>query len=168
MTLSQIDQLYAYNRWASRRLVAATSTLPVELLTRDLGVSFHSVLGTLQHILWAEWLWLGRWQPDPSSGPNPLECSDLAGLTLQWAGIERQQVEFFRSLTAPDLERRISYENPPGTPWTYALAQMLHHVVNHSTYHRGQIAAMLRQLGATPPSTDYLVFFDELPREPAV
>ena len=162
MTLSQVRLLYAYNRWANRRLVAASSTLTPELLTRDLAVSFHSVWGTLGHILWGEWLWLGRWQDRPSTGRSPLECLDLGTLERRWVKIEREQLEFIERLTAADLERPISYENPPGTPWTYPLAHMLQHVVNHSTYHRGQVAAMLRQVGTAPPPTDYLVFVDGL------
>ena len=162
MTPSEVRQLYAYNQWANRRLAEAASALPPELLTRDLATSFHSVLGTLQHIAWGEWRWLGRWQGRPSTRPSPLECPDLRSLRLRWVEIEREQLEFLERLTADDLERPISYENPPGTTWTYTLAEMLQHVVNHSTYHRGQIAAMLRQLGTAPPPTDYLIYFDEL------
>jgi uncharacterized damage-inducible protein DinB len=83
-------------------------------------------------------------------------------MRLRWAEVEREQVEFIERLNPADLERPISYENPPGTRWTYPLAAMLQHVVNHSTYHRGQVAAMLRQLGTAPSPTDYLVFLDEL------
>lgn len=167
MTPSQVELLYAYNRWANGRLLAVAATLRHELLIRDLGASYASVWGTLGHILWAEWLWLGRWLEPPCTGSNPLECSELGALRMRWAEIERQQLEFLRRLTAAELDRRISYENPPGTRWTYTLRQMLQHVVNHSTYHRGQVAAMLRQLGAVPPPTDYLVFFDELAAGPS-
>jgi uncharacterized damage-inducible protein DinB len=162
VTLSEVRLLYAYNGWANRRLVAASSTLTPELLTRDLAVSFRSVWGTLQHILWGEWLWLERWQDRSSTGWNPPECPDLGSLGLRWMEIEREQFAFIERLTAADLERLISYENPPGTPWTYTLAHMLQHVVTHSAYHRGQIAAMLRQVGIAPPPTDYLVFVDGL------
>jgi len=48
-----------------------------------------------------------------------------------------------------------------GETWTYALWRILAHVVNHSSYHRGQVATLLRQLGATPSSTDLLLFYDE-------
>jgi uncharacterized damage-inducible protein DinB len=160
LTLSQVRLLYAYNQWANRRLVAASSTLTPELLARDLAVSFHSVWGTLQHLLWGEWLWLARWQGHPSTGRSPLECPDLETLRPRWMEIEREQLEFIERLTPADLERPISYENPPGTPWTYTLAHMLQHVVNHSTYHRGQLAALLRKVGTAPPPTDYLVFVD--------
>jgi uncharacterized damage-inducible protein DinB len=162
VTRSQIQLLYGYNRWANSRLVAAASTLPPALLGRDLTPRHHSAWRTLQHILWGDWLWLGRWQERSPAGLNPLECSDLESLRLRWAEIEREQVEFLERLNPADLERPVSYENPPGTRWTYPLAAMLQHVVNHSTYHRGQLAAMLRQLGTVPSPTDYLVFLDEL------
>jgi len=153
--------LYAYNRWANARLVAAAATLSPELLNRDLAVSYRSIFGTLQHILWAEWRWLGRWQMRAPAGRDPLECRDLAALRARWTDIEREQLEFLQRLTAADLERPISYDNPPGTRWTYELRHMLQHLVNHSTYHRGQVAAMLRLLDTAPPATDFLVYLDE-------
>jgi len=153
--------LYAYNRWANARLVSAAASLSPEQLHRDLAVSYRSIFGTLQHIWWAEWRWLGRWLMRAPAGRDPLECRDIAALGVRWAEVEREQLEFLQPLTAADLERPISYENPPGTRWTYQLRHMLQHLVNHSTYHRGQVAAMLRQLDTAPPPTDFLVYLDE-------
>lgn len=160
LTPSHVQLLYAYNRWANLQLLQAAATLSDDALVRELGASFQSVWGTLRHILWSEWIWLARWEQPRSTGLNPLECPDLRTLRARWVELERDQLEFLEDLTPVDLERLIRYENPPGTPWTYTLGQMLQHVVNHSTYHRGQVAAMLRQLGSVPPPTDYLVFFD--------
>ena len=72
-----------------------------------------------------------------------------------------RELEFVQAVRATDLRRSITYENPPGTRWSYRLEEMLRHVVNHSSYHRGQVASLLRQHGLTPPPTDYLVFFDD-------
>lgn len=162
LTASQVQVLYAYDRWANGRLLDAAAALTHEAFVRDLGASYSSVWETLRHILWSEWIWLGRWTLPRSTGPTPAQCPDLASLRARWLDFERVQQEFLQRLTPADLERPVSYENPPGTRWTYTLGQMLQHVVNHSTYHRGQVAAMLRQLGSVPPPTDYLVFFDEL------
>ena len=162
MTPNPFAHLYSYNRWANGRLLEAAAALPGSLLERDLGVSHRSLWATLQHIVWGEWRWLGRWRERPATGLSPLDCSDLAALQTRWAEITRDQQEFLRQLTPTDLERIIGYENPPGTRWEYSLRDMLQHLVNHSTYHRGQVAALLRQLGAVPPATDYLVFLDEL------
>ncbi len=166
LTPSQAQSLYAYDRWANARLLAAASTLPRGLLERDLGLGHQSIWGTLRHILWGHWLWLGRWQQRDPTGLSPLACADLAALQARWTEVEREQREFVQRVAPSDLERLISYENPPGTRWTYPLGQMLQHLVNHSTYHRGQVAGMLRQLGAAPPATDYLVYFDELATGP--
>ncbi|PYQ50925.1 MAG: damage-inducible protein DinB, partial [Acidobacteria bacterium] len=64
-------------------------------------------------------------------------------------------------LTDDMLGRRIAYQNLANQTWEYSLGQMMQHLMNHSTYHRGQIVTMLRQLGAKGVSTDYLLYFDE-------
>ncbi len=161
MTPAEARVLLSYNAWANRRLLAAAAALPRELLERDLATSHRSVWGTLLHIAWGEWLWLGRWQAVPARGGDPNDCRSPAALGTRWAEIAREQLAFLAGLGARDFDRPIRYENPPGTTWTYALSEMVRHVVNHSSYHRGQVASLLRRLGVTPPATDYLVFFDE-------
>ena len=74
--------------------------------------------------------------------------------------MEQEQAEFVASVTEESLEATISYINTRGVRWTYPLRQMMQHVVNHSTYHRGQVITMLRQLGAEPVATDLLLFQD--------
>ena len=166
MTPELAQSLFAFDRWANARLLAAASTLPRESIERDFGISYQSIFGTLRHILCGNWLWLRRWPGQKRSDPDPLRCSDLAALQSRWIEIEREQREFVERVTPVLLETRITYENPPGTPWTYTLGQMMQHVVNHSTYHRGQVAGMIRQLGVAPPPTDYLRYFDELAAAP--
>lgn len=154
--------LYAYNRGANARSLGAAAALSPEQLQRDLGTSHRSVLGTLTHILWAEWRWLGRWTaPAPAPDPHPLACTDLPALVVRWREVERAQGAFIDGLSDEALGVLRTYENPPGTAWTYPLWQMMQHLVNHSTYHRGQVTTLLRQLGASAPATDLLVFVDE-------
>ena len=74
--------------------------------------------------------------------------------------IDRRRQTFISGLTNDRLQELISYENLKGEQWEYSLGHMLQHVVNHSTYHRGQIVTMLRQLGAGATSTDFLLYFD--------
>lgn len=163
MNTRDIQLLYAYNRWANERVLRAAALLADHQLRRDLGSSFSSVWGTLVHIVWGEWLWLGRWQELASGpGPSPKTCLDLGALGQRCVEIATAQRVFVASLSEAALERTLSYENPPGVVWTYPLGQMLQHVVNHSTYHRGQVTTMLRQLGASAVATDFLVYIDEL------
>ena len=79
----------------------------------------------------------------------------------QWSDVQRDQREFINQLSEGLLNSRVAYENLHGQRWEYPLAHMMQHVVNHSSYHRGQITALLRQLTYVPPETDLLVFFDE-------
>lgn len=161
MNVADIRELYAYNRWANARALDIAATLTHDEQHRQLGTSYDSVLGTLVHILWAEWVWLGRWRPHAPGDLNPQSTSDLLELRQRWAAFESEQTRFVSKLVNNDLVRMISYENPPGTPWSYSLQHMLQHVVNHSTYHRGQLTSMFRTLGATPRPFDFLVYFDE-------
>jgi uncharacterized damage-inducible protein DinB len=78
-----------------------------------------------------------------------------------WGELARDQQDFIATLTENHLLTHVSYENLQGELWEYALAHMMQHVVNHSSYHRGQIVTLLRQLGQSPPATDFLVYFDD-------
>jgi uncharacterized damage-inducible protein DinB len=162
MTAEDIRLLYGYNRWANARALDAAGALATGQVHQDLGTSHRSVFGTLAHIVWAEWRWLGRWlAPAPVPREDPLGCADLPGLRARWSALERSQSAFLRAATDAELRRPISYENPPGRTWTYPLGWMMLQVVLHSTYHRGQVTALVRQLGAAAVATDFLVFIDE-------
>lgn len=168
MTGDELRVLYAYNRWANRRLLAAAREVEPRDRERDLGASHRSLVGTLVHVFWGEWLWLERWQGrSPKRVFEAGELRDLDVLESRWEGVERDRSSFLARLTAEHLLARVSYENLEGRRWEYSLAEMLRHAVSHSTYHRGQVALLLRRLGRVPPATDYLVYLDEAP-EPGV
>jgi uncharacterized damage-inducible protein DinB len=162
MNAEAIRFLYRYNDWANGRLLAAASALPPEETRRDVGGSFRSVFDTLTHILWVEWRWLNRWLGG-GGGSDPLRCPDLSSLSARWVELEQHRAAALGTLTEEGLGRLVSYENPPGTPWSYSVRHVLMHVVNHSTYHRGQVSALIRKLGGAPPATDLLIYIDEYP-----
>nr|PZN91576.1 MAG: damage-inducible protein DinB [bacterium] len=160
--IDELRELFAYNRWANRRILDAAAKLGPEALDKDLGSSFPSIRATLVHILGAEWLWLSRWKgTSPTGLPDSWDLSTLDAIRARWAEFEREQKEFIDSLGEDDLRRAVSYRNVKGEPFTNTMAQMLRHVVNHSTYHRGQVITMLRQLGAEPVSTDLIAYYRE-------
>lgn len=161
MNAQDIQQLYKYNRWANRQTLESSAKLTTDQFTKDLRCSYRSVRDTLAHLLGAEWIWLMRWNGEsPKALLNPLDFPDFASLSARWAEVEQDQTAFVNGVTDESLESPVTYLNTRGEPWTYPLWQMLQHVVNHSSYHRGQVATMLRQLGAVPAPTDLLVFFD--------
>lgn len=161
MDLQTIHALYNYNRWANDRVLDAVSKLSAEQFTRDLENSFRSVRDTLVHILSAEWIWLERWNGiSPKSMLGSEELTDLPAIRTRWDKVESERAEFIRSLTLERLEAVINYVNVRGQSYAYPLWQMLAHVVNHSSYHRGQMTTLLRQVGAKPVGTDFLSFYD--------
>ena len=161
MNVKEVQFLYEYNRWANARMLASVAALTAEQFTRNLSNSFASVRDTLVHILGAEWIWLERWRG--VSPPALLPAADfpeLESIKARWAEVERERSTFLDQLNEEALARRMAYLNLKRERWEYTLAHMLQHVVNHSTYHRGQIATMLRQLGHAPASTDLLLYMD--------
>ena len=158
----EIQELYDYDRWASRRILAACAGLSAEQLGRNLGSSFPSVLATLEHMLSANWIWLERWQGrSPGNVPASWNISGWDALEHEWADVERRQGTFIAGLREDDLRRVLDYRNTAGTPFAAPLWQLLRHVVNHATYHRGQVVTMLRQLGSPAPSTDLVLYHRE-------
>jgi uncharacterized damage-inducible protein DinB len=154
--------LYAYNSWANHRTLDSCAGLSLEQFTRDLGSSFRSVRDTLAHIYGAEWVWLERWRGRvPNALPSPTDLPDFDSVRGRRAQHEANLDAFIASLTPSELERVIKYKNTQGMPFEGPLSPMLQHVVNHSSYHRGQIATLLRQLGAKPVSTDLIIFHRE-------
>jgi len=160
--LEQIVELYSYTRWANNRILDATAKLSQDQLTRDLGNSFPSIRGTLLHIIGAEWVWLSRWN-GVSPGALP-EWSDLAShdaIRQRFDEIAAQRTVYLERLGPVALNEVIHYRNLKGDPLSGPLWQLLLHVVNHSTYHRGQVVTMLRQIGNSAPSTDLVQFYRE-------
>jgi uncharacterized damage-inducible protein DinB len=162
MDLETLRELYGYNGWANARSLQAASMVSPADFTKEVGGSFASLRGTLAHMYGAEWIWLERWRgTSPRSLPFSLDFPDVETIRSRWRDVEREQKEFLGGLDQGRLAEVISYVNLKGEPFAYPLGRMLQHVVNHSTYHRGQVATLLRQLGATPLSTDLLLYDDE-------
>ncbi len=167
MTPEEIRVLYDYNAWANRRMLDACSALTDEQFTRDLGSGFRSARDTLVHIMEVEWLWLERWHGrSPTTLPPPEQYPNLAGIRARWAAIKDSLLRFVAGLSPMDLERVMEYCNLRGNRFAYPLRSMLQHLVNHGTYHRGQVTTMLRQLGSQPRPTDFLRYFDALAGQP--
>lgn len=159
MTPEEIRSLYAYDRWATSRSLDAASRLSPEQFTRPLGSSFSSVRDTLVHLVGAEWCWLERWRgASPKTGWIAGDFPDLAGIKRRWEDTLKELEEFLEHVTEEKLKKEVAYLNLQGEPNRHPLWQQMVHRVNHSTYHRGQLTTLLRQLGASPVATDFLIF----------
>ena len=153
-------RLLDYTVWANHRVMRAAATLSVDDFKRDLRANFGGVRGTLCHILAAEWIWLERWKGiSPSTMIDEGEFADIVELRDRWTVIEDHRESWFKPLRPEALAASLKYRNLAGNEYEQPLWQLVQHVANHSTYHRGQIVLLLRQLGAKTVSTD-LVMWD--------
>ena len=175
MTKDDIQILYEYDRWANTRVLSAASGLNPEQFTRDLGGRLRSVRDTLVHILGGEWIWLAYWKESSHSPAflsdlrtrrdalfNPDVFPNVAAVRLKWAEVEKERTEFVNRVTNESLEQML-----PFRATQIKLAHLMQHLANHSTYHRGQVALMMRQLGTEPLATDLHVFLVEGPGKAA-
>ena len=161
MTAQDLQTLLDYHYWARDRMLDAAGSLTDEQLNRDLGSSFKSVRETLVHLYSAEWAWYERWHGRMPTAPLPLDAfPDVAAIRQQWTAHEAKMRAFLGGLTDEGVARVIEYTLLSGAVGSASIAQMLQHVVNHGSYHRGQVTTMLRQLGATSlASTDLIRFY---------
>jgi uncharacterized damage-inducible protein DinB len=162
MTPEEMCQLYDYNAWANRRAVDAAAALTTEQFVKPMGSSFGSVRDTLAHIWGAEWIWLERFEGrTPTAFPDGSAITDIATLREKWAEQEARLLAFVGRLTQADLDRTLEYKTMKFGTYRNPLWQSMQHVVNHGTYHRGQVTTLLRQLGAQPILTDLMHFYRE-------
>jgi uncharacterized damage-inducible protein DinB len=162
MNVADIQSLYRYNDWANRRLLDAASALPAESVSRDLGGSLASVRDVVAHVVSTEWAWLERWHgTNPSSVPDWVD-GNVVSLIARLGEVQTKRAAFLKTISNSDLSSPVSFVFMSGVPDKHELQDLLVHVVNHSTYHRGQLASMLRRFGTAPPATDFVVFKAEM------
>ena len=164
MDPGDITIMLDYNVWARERLLTAVERLSADQYTRAMGNSFSSVRDTMVHIYGAEWIWTARWEGTlPTGFPEAASYPDVASLRTAWSALDAKVRGLTYQLDAAAVNRVIEYTTIAGVPMRSPLWQIIHHVTNHATYHRGQVTTMIRQLGATPPvSMDLIGFYREL------
>ena len=162
MTPEEIRLLFDYNTWANHRELDAAAQLSPEQFTKPLGSSFSSVRDTLVHICGGEWIWHERFEGrSPGAMPDLSAIQTVEALRTHWLPQEARLLAYAQKLTQADLDRVIEYKTLNFGMYSNPLWQSMQHVVNHGTYHRGQVTTMLRQLGAKPILTDLMHFYRE-------
>jgi len=183
MNLADIQSLYAYNRWANHRMFGVLEKLSDEQVSASRQSSFPSIWESVFHIFAAEWIWLKRWTGEspvatqPVKGasfeawktlrsagaPPPVNLATVAELRAFCDSLHQERQEFIAELTEDRLQAAVNFKDMGGNAYSEPLAQLMQHVVNHGTYHRGQVTTLLRQAGAETISLDMLYFFREKP-----
>lgn len=154
-------QFAAYNRWANARLYQAALALPDDVYRRSVGVFFGSLHGTLNHVLVADRIWLRRLTGE-GEAPTRLDeilFEDLRALARARAAEDQRIIEMIDGHDAAALAGVVEYTTTSGKSFHQPRAEILSHVFNHQTHHRGQAHACLSILtGAEPPTLDLLAF----------
>ena len=153
-----------YNRWANQQLYRAASPLSAEALAEDRGAYFKSLLGTLNHLLVVDRLWIGRLE---GVSPRVLHLDEILHGNLPDLLKARQQedqriIAHVFALEEEQLAANVDYQTSSGAPQTQPLHQVLSHLFNHQTHHRGQAHAMLSAV-LQPPQLDEFFSVGEAP-----
>lgn len=158
--MTGIRLLMRYKAWADDLFLSAVSSLPADLLTTPHPIVFGSLIRTLHHVYAMDFVWqchlLGR--PHGLTTRNPANCPDVEELGLLQRAIDAWYVAFSESMSDDELAEVVEFEFIGGGLGRMSRLDILFHVVNHTTYHRGHAAALLYGHGVSPPTTDLPVF----------
>jgi len=158
-----ITQIYDYGYWANDRYLGVADGITEEQLHRAQGHSWGSVHSVLVHMLSSETVWLKRWQGDsPKAHLDPKDFPSLRHLRDQWTAVENEMRAFIRLQTENSLQAPMSYSNFRGEKFRVPLWQMLMHVPNHETHHRGELAAMFALMDVAHPEDEVIQYFLDL------
>lgn len=159
MELGLIRELLNYHCWANDRILTAAEAISVEEYRRDMGSSFPSIQATLAHLMSAEAIWLSRWNGETLPIVRPEDVDTPAAARERWRSLEEQLRSFIGGLTQEELGRVHTIRTSAGKEFRHSLGEMLYHLFNHGTYHRGQVVTLLRQMGAEASSTDLILYY---------
>ncbi len=158
-----IQQVYDYSCWANRRYFTVAESLTDEQLHHMQGHSWGDVHAMLVHLMSSEWVWLQHWNGiTPKGHLNKDNFPTLASVRERWDTIEAEMRAFIESQTEASLESRITYSRFNGETFTVPLYQILMHVANHETHHRGELAAMFALMNVSHPEEEVMQYFLDL------
>lgn len=161
---AHFERMARYNRWANRRIYGAVAQLePEEFLAPRSGF-FPSIAKTLNHIVIADRIWLGRFTGKLSDHKRLDETpyEDFAALTAAREAEDQRIIAFFKELPQARIESTFEYKTTDGTPRSAEMLPVLAHFFNHQAHHRGQAHAMLSSTRVAPPALDlgYFIYED--------
>lgn len=158
---NQLINYTLYNLWANTKVCDEfLSKVDESLLDQEMTSSFPSIRKTTYHIWDAEFIWLNRLVGgNVTVLPIRHEPMFFPVFKEKFLSVSRHFVEFVSSKEDSYFTQNLTYKNSEGKEFTNAINDIIHHVMNHSTYHRGQIITLLREAGFTQvSSTDYITW----------
>ena len=151
-------KLLKYNTWANRAVATQVEPFPIDLFEKNVGGSFGSLKATMVHLLESDWLWLKRFHGIPLAPELPKwDTSSPATLHKAWKEVQDDMLEVVNTLT---VDKQVEFITRKGAHLIMPLEDIILHLTQHGSYHRGQLTHIIRQLGQQPVSTDYFVFYN--------
>lgn len=174
---SHIRLMATYNEWMNAKIYEAAKSLPDEELSVDKKAFFGSILGTLNHLVAGDTVWLKRFTKHPANyltlGPirqlptpkslDQLLFSNIRELSAHREWLDQKIAEWSCSIAESDLDHTLNYTSMKGIPADRDFYGLLMHFFNHQTHHRGQVTTLLSQTGVDIGETDLVVL---IPSEP--
>jgi|SRR5579864_3209113 len=157
--IEQMRELFNYLQWADRLVLDATAGLAEEEYFRQRAISLGSIHNLVVHTMGAEWVWLSRWRgTSPARIENHDDYPTRAALEARWPRVHAELFEFLDRQTPESLAAPLVYRHTSGDQYTVPLGHSMIHVVDHATYHRGQLNTMIKQAGGVPAAASYITY----------
>nr|WP_290225754.1 DinB family protein [Trichocoleus desertorum] len=147
----------AYNQWMNQKLYAVCAEISDAERKQDRGAFFKSIHGTLNHLLYGDRSWLGRFTNQPSATKviGQELCSDFAELRQERENCDREIMAWSETISQSWLKQSFEYtSNVDSKTRVFPTWILVTHLFNHQTHHRGQLTTLLSQLGYDPGVTD--------------
>jgi len=163
---SHFSMMARYNAWANTRVYEMAGAIPDESYRRDAGVYFKSLHGTLNHLLVTDRIWMRRLTgigEHPDRG-DAILFDDFASLQAARTAEDARIVDFVDGLDEADMAQLRDFSTLNGTPYRQPLHEILAHLFNHQTHHRGQAHAILTAAGVTEPEPLDLLIMQRFPK----
>jgi uncharacterized damage-inducible protein DinB len=156
-------QFFDYHSWATKQLIEHLSKLPKEIMNKEVNSVFPSISHTFAHMYAVDELWFLRISGKGVDSIESKPFKTIQEMNDAFTCLHNEMLEFLN--LKDDLEQTVIYTNTKGQRFRNSIREIIYHIVNHGTYHRGNISAMIRQLGYQGVSTDYIYYLRNTSKE---
>jgi uncharacterized damage-inducible protein DinB len=161
-TKEHLQNMFDYVRWADGQVLAASRTVPDEGYYKDQGISIGSIHKLLVHCMSVQWIWLSRWRGEnPTRIENHEDWPTRDSLLQRWPLVHSAITDFLGTTSQKQLSRDVQYRNTRGELSSLPLGDLMLHVIDHATYHRGQLNTMIKRAGGTPANISFHGFCNQ-------
>lgn len=160
ITTEYIQTMARYNRWQNSNHLECAEGLDVDELMKDRGAFFGSLFGTMNHLLWGDKMWMGRFNDHPKPNVKSIrqsvnECADWESFCAERHEMDQSIIDWSQTVSADYITGDLTWFSAAANKEvSKPLGFLITHFFNHQTHHRGQIHGMLTSAGAKPTDSD--------------